>query len=91
MDFFLSCGAIFCGVLMFYVVAYLLHGLPVECPSAARMDNRTVLITGKSVCLTSLDDALKIGTVLHRNIPLRYLVAGRSEAGRRPASSLLVR
>jgi len=51
MDFFFSCGAILCGVLLCYVTAYFLHGWPVECPSAARMDNRTVLVTGKYMCL----------------------------------------
>ena len=44
---FWSFCAIFSSVSMLYVVAYFVHALPVECPSSARMDNKTVLITGK--------------------------------------------
>jgi len=57
MDFFLSCCAIVCGGLMCYVVAYILHGWPVECPSAARMDSRTILITGKTMRFMTQFDA----------------------------------
>ena len=50
MDLFtLCCTTIVCGVLLCYIVAYLLHGRPIECPSTVRMDHRTVLITGKAM------------------------------------------
>jgi len=46
MDLFLLYCAIFSSVFICYVMAYFLHGLPVQCPSAARLDNKTALITG---------------------------------------------
>jgi NAD(P)-dependent dehydrogenase (short-subunit alcohol dehydrogenase family) len=45
--FWLFC-VLFCGLFVCYVIAYILHGWPIDCPSNARLDGKTVLITGGS-------------------------------------------
>ena len=56
----------FCVMSIVYVVAYFVHCLPIECPSAARMDNKTVLITGKLVCSVQVNLALYVGVLVQQ-------------------------